>query len=144
MLYSWTQLPSKCLLYKLEWSSVASQLSHVGFTWFAHFFLSRGSLEKPYKCRPSLQVGLQPIELSYCLDNSKTTYSRTTLCMLYHTNVLNTPVAILPSTSHVKPRPHRKRFKICFLNNPYLLERKVLESNLLGLCFVDLYLREYA
>ena len=94
LLSGWKQLSSKCLLYKLKWSSsVGSYLSPVGFTWSAHFLLSRGFLEKPYS--PSLQVELQPIDLPYCLGNSKTTHSSITLHMLYHTHTLSTWVAVV-------------------------------------------------
>ena len=128
LLYGWKQSSSKCLLYKLEWF-VASHLSNVGFTWSAHFFLSSGSLEKPYRCSPCQQVELQPIELSYHLDNSKTTHSSITLHMLYYTNALSTQVAVPLCMSLVKPRPRRKHFKICFLNSSYLLEKRFWNVN---------------
>ena len=124
LLYGWKQSSAKCLLYKLEWSStVASHLSHVAFSWSAHLFLSRGSLEKPYRCSPSLQVELQPIELSYSLDNSKTTHSSITLhhalprrCAKYTSSC--SPVYV----THKAP-PAQKSLKNMLLNNPYFLEK---------------------
>ena len=101
--------------------------------------LLQGFLEKPYRCSPSLQIGLQPIEPSCSLDNSKTMHSIITLHMLYHENALSTRVVVPPCTSLVKPCPHRESFKICFLNSPYLLERRFWKVTVQG-CFLWTYI----
>ena len=41
--------------------------------------------------------------------------------------------------SLVKPRPHRKRFQICFLNSPYHLEKRSWKVTLQG-CFLWTYI----
>ena len=42
-----------------------------------------------------------------------------------------------------KASPTQEAFRNMLLNSPYLMEKKVLESALLGLLFVDIYLQEY-
>ena len=89
-----------------------SHLSLVCFTWSTHSYLSSGSLRKQYRCSP------------WCYSlRSSATIMQTVVTRL-----------VLPYTSRVKHRPHRKCFKVCPSESLYVLNGQVLESNLFVCC----------